>query len=53
MDFKCRGLVTSLGFRMLVNLQMAEFQEIFSIYNAVSAAQSETKFVGMNLLISI
>jgi hypothetical protein len=53
MDFKCRGLVSSLGFRMLVNLQMGEFQEIFSIYYAVSAAQSETKFVGTNLLFSI
>lgn len=32
MDFKCRGLLSGLGVSMLVNVQIAEFQEINPIY---------------------
>jgi hypothetical protein len=43
MTFKCRGLVYSLGFRMLVNVQIAEFQEINSIYYTVKAVRPKEK----------
>jgi len=42
-DFKCRGLVSSLGFRMLVNVQIAEFQEINSVYYNVKAVRPKEK----------
>jgi hypothetical protein len=42
-DFKCKGLVASLGFRMFVNVQIAEFQEINSVYYNVKAASLKEK----------
>jgi hypothetical protein len=43
MNFKCRGLVSSLGFRMLVNVQIAKFQELNSIYYTVKAVRPKEK----------